>query len=272
MISQPKTLCRGHSAHIHFATVAQTHVFIVDMAAQGNPRTDRPVRLSHPRDERTARSCDRAASSAGRTECNLHRRPARRRWWEREARLTKSLLECLVAAGVLAASSSCGRAATEGPASAAAVASDPLYEKMLALDTALFDSFNECSDPAQLARHAAFFDADVEFYHDLGGLTQGVDALMANTRKNVRGKFRRQLDVASFRVYPIRGFGAPLAWSAATSGMPSCSTTMLPLASVFDGAPGHLLLARPAPRFIVGRCWGGSSSLGSCLNSSRGSS
>jgi hypothetical protein len=120
----------------------------------------------------------------------------------------KSLLERLVAGCVLAASSSCGPAATEGAASAPAIASDPLYEKMLALDTALFDSFNECSDPAQLAKHAAFFDKDVEFYHDLGGLTQGVDALMANTRKNVCGKFRRQLDVASFRVYPIRGFGA----------------------------------------------------------------
>jgi hypothetical protein len=35
-----------------------------------------------------------------------------------------------------------------------------------------------------------------------------VDALLANTRKNVCGKLRRQLDVASFRIYPIRGFGA----------------------------------------------------------------
>jgi len=120
----------------------------------------------------------------------------------------KSLLRRLVASCVLAASSSCGQAATDGAKSAAAVAADPLYERMLALDTALFDSFNQCSDPAQLAKHAAFFDTDIEFYHDLGGLTQGVDALMANTRKNVCGKFQRQLDVASFRVYPIPGFGA----------------------------------------------------------------
>lgn len=92
---------------------------------------------------------------------------------------------------------------------AAAVAlRDPLYERMLALDTAMFDSFNRCSDPAQFAKHEAFFAKDVEFYHDTGGLTLGRDALMANTRKNVCGKFRRELDAASFRVYPIPGYGA----------------------------------------------------------------
>jgi hypothetical protein len=85
---------------------------------------------------------------------------------------------------------------------------DPLYERMLALDTAMFDSFNNCSDPAQFAKHEAFFDKDVEFYHDLGGVTLGTEALMANTRSNVCGKFRRELDAASFRVYPIPNYGA----------------------------------------------------------------
>jgi hypothetical protein len=90
----------------------------------------------------------------------------------------------------------------------AAAPTDPLYQRMLALDTAMFDSFNNCSDPAQLAKHLAFFAKDVEFFHDLGGLTVGTDVLMANTRKNVCGKFRRELDAASFRVYPIPGYGA----------------------------------------------------------------
>ena len=85
---------------------------------------------------------------------------------------------------------------------------DPLYQKMLALDTALFDSFNKCSDPAELKKHAAFFAQGVEFYHDLGGVTLGADSMLANTRKNVCGKFRRELDVASFRVFPIPGYGA----------------------------------------------------------------
>ena len=80
--------------------------------------------------------------------------------------------------------------------------------KMLALDTAMFDSFNKCSDPAEFKKHAAFFAKDVEFYHDLGGVTLGADAVMANTQKNVCGKFRRELDAESFRVYPIPGYGA----------------------------------------------------------------
>jgi hypothetical protein len=72
----------------------------------------------------------------------------------------------------------------------------------------MFDSFNRCDDPAQLAKHAAFFEKDAEFYHDLGGVLWGADAVIESTRKNVCGKFRRELDVQSFRVYPIPGFGA----------------------------------------------------------------
>jgi hypothetical protein len=89
-----------------------------------------------------------------------------------------------------------------------AIPTDALHEKMLALDSAMFDSFNKCSDPAELQKHAAFFADDVEFYHDLGGLTRGADEVMANTKKNVCGKFRRELDRESFRAFPIPGFGA----------------------------------------------------------------
>jgi hypothetical protein len=93
-------------------------------------------------------------------------------------------------------------------ADAAAPAPDPLYEKMLALDSALFDSFNKCSDPEQFKKHAEFYAKDVEFYHDLGGLTVGSDEILAKTRQNVCGKYRRELDAATFRVFPIPGFGA----------------------------------------------------------------
>src|SRR3954470_17086936 len=94
------------------------------------------------------------------------------------------------------------------PAVSPAQAPDPLYQKMLALDTALFDSFNKCADPAQLQKHAGFFAKEVEFYHDQGGVEWGADAVIDSTRKNVCGKFRRELDAGSFRVYPIPGFGA----------------------------------------------------------------
>jgi hypothetical protein len=93
-------------------------------------------------------------------------------------------------------------------ASGAMPAPDALYQKLLALDTAMFDSFNKCSDPAEFSKHTAFFAKDVEFFHDLGGVTLGMDALMASTRKNVCGKFRRELDLGTFRVFPIPGYGA----------------------------------------------------------------
>jgi hypothetical protein len=97
---------------------------------------------------------------------------------------------------------------TRTTAAAAATTPDPLYQKVLALDTAMFDAFNKCTDPAELKKNAAFFAKDVEFYHDNGGVTQGVDAMIAATRRNVCGKFRRELDLQSFRVFPIPGYGA----------------------------------------------------------------
>jgi hypothetical protein len=97
---------------------------------------------------------------------------------------------------------------TQRAPSAVALTGEPLYQKVLALDTAMFDSFNKCADPAELAKHATFFDKDVEFYHDFGGLSLGVDTVIDSTRKNVCGQFRRELDVASFHVYPVPGFGA----------------------------------------------------------------
>lgn len=96
----------------------------------------------------------------------------------------------------------------QGAAAATAPIPDLLVEKMLAVDAAFFDSFNKCADPKELEKHAAFFAKDVEFFHDLGGVTLGVDTLMAQTRKNVCGKFRRELDRATFRAFPIPGYGA----------------------------------------------------------------
>lgn len=114
----------------------------------------------------------------------------------------KTLLLRLLACGLAVFAATANFAATDTPAP------DALYQKMLALDTAMFDSFNRCADPAQLAKHAAFFARDVEFYHDLGGVLWGADAVIESTRKNACGKFRRELDAQSFRVYPIPGFGA----------------------------------------------------------------
>ena len=87
-------------------------------------------------------------------------------------------------------------------------AADPLYQTVLALDAAVFDAFNKCSAPEQLQKHAGYFSPDVEFYHDTGGVTWSRDEMLANTKKNVCGKFRRELVSGTLKVFPIKGFGA----------------------------------------------------------------
>jgi hypothetical protein len=95
-----------------------------------------------------------------------------------------------------------------GTAASSATSSDPLFDTIAALDTAVFDAFNHCSAPGQLDKHASYFAADVEFYHDTGGVTWSRDAMLANTRKNVCGHFSRELIAGTLEVYPIRDFGA----------------------------------------------------------------
>lgn len=92
--------------------------------------------------------------------------------------------------------------------SEAALQGQALTDRVAGLDAQLFDSFNRCADPAQLARHAALFDPNVEFYHDRGGVTWTRDTMLENTRRNVCGKIRRELVPGTLRVYPLPDFGA----------------------------------------------------------------
>lgn len=85
---------------------------------------------------------------------------------------------------------------------------DSLESTMLELDTDVFATFNACQDPQQLAKHATFYDQNVEFYHDNGGVTWDRDSMMANTEKNVCGNFTRKLIPSSFEAHPIKDFGA----------------------------------------------------------------
>ncbi len=85
---------------------------------------------------------------------------------------------------------------------------EPLSDTISALDAEVFAAFNTCVDPAQLEKHAGFFAADVEFYHDTGGVTWTRDAMLANTRQYVCGHFRRELIPGTLEVFPIKDFGA----------------------------------------------------------------
>lgn len=84
----------------------------------------------------------------------------------------------------------------------------PLFETIAALDAAVFDAFNKCSDPAQLQKHTGYFVPDVEFYHDNGGVTWSRDSMIANTKKNACGKFSREIMPGTLQVFPIKDYGA----------------------------------------------------------------
>lgn len=83
-----------------------------------------------------------------------------------------------------------------------------LEATIAALDTAVFDAFNRCAEPGQLERHAAWFDPQVEFYHDTGGVTWSREAMLDNTRRHACGNFTRELVPGSLEVFPVQGFGA----------------------------------------------------------------
>jgi hypothetical protein len=98
------------------------------------------------------------------------------------------------------------------PGCALAQASDAdgttLHDTVAALDQAVFDSFNRCADPAQLDKHASYFDPAVEFYHDTGGVTWSREAMLENTRRYVCGHFTRQLVPGTLEVFALKDFGA----------------------------------------------------------------
>jgi hypothetical protein len=76
------------------------------------------------------------------------------------------------------------------------------------LDTEMFNAFNSCDKPGQLDKYASYFDSDIEFYHDNGGVTWKRDVMIAQTAKNVCGKYRRELVPGSLKVSPVKDFGA----------------------------------------------------------------
>ncbi len=84
----------------------------------------------------------------------------------------------------------------------------PLIDRMKALDTELFESFNNCQNPKELDKHASFFSPDVEFYHDNGGVTWDRDTMISNTKNNACGVYTRKLVAGSFNVHRIKEFGA----------------------------------------------------------------
>lgn len=79
-----------------------------------------------------------------------------------------------------------------------------LTHTVAALDAQVFDAYNRCDMDA----FSGYFIPKAEFYHDEGGVTWDRDAVVANTRKYICGKVRRELLPETLKVYPIKDYGA----------------------------------------------------------------
>lgn len=80
-----------------------------------------------------------------------------------------------------------------------------LYDTIVRMDSILFNAFNT----RDLDKLKTFFSEDLEFYHDLGGVTnfqQNMDAFKKTfeSERNVR----REVVVGSLEVYPIKDYGS----------------------------------------------------------------
>jgi ketosteroid isomerase-like protein len=84
--------------------------------------------------------------------------------------------------------------------------STDLYKEIFRSDSALFEASNNCDS----VTYRKFFTDDLEFYHDIGGLSVGIKIEMQGFREMcARGShIRRELVKGTFEVYPIRNYGA----------------------------------------------------------------
>jgi hypothetical protein len=73
----------------------------------------------------------------------------------------------------------------------------------LELDTRLFDAYNACD----LVAFGQLLAADVEFYHDKGGLMLGRQPVVDAVGKNICGKVRRELIAGTLKSYPMDHYG-----------------------------------------------------------------
>ncbi|MDC6384751.1 nuclear transport factor 2 family protein [Allomuricauda taeanensis] len=79
-----------------------------------------------------------------------------------------------------------------------------LYQTIVRMDSIYFNAYNTCD----MEKQAEIYDEDLEFYHDMGGLSKDKQGLLESIEKNICGKVTRELVPGSMEVYPINGFGA----------------------------------------------------------------
>jgi Domain of unknown function (DUF4440) len=82
--------------------------------------------------------------------------------------------------------------------------SDPLFDRIKALDAKLFGAVNDCN----LEVLGSMVSDDLEFYHDQTGLSVGRTRFLSDIKQNVCGKVQRTLIENTLEVYPLNGYGA----------------------------------------------------------------
>lgn len=82
--------------------------------------------------------------------------------------------------------------------------SQEVYDMIASLDKKFFDAYNTC-DTSTLYN---LLSEDLEFYHDLGGLSTSKFQIMEGLKNNICGKVTRVLEEGSIEVYPIKDYGA----------------------------------------------------------------
>ena len=81
---------------------------------------------------------------------------------------------------------------------------DQLTRRVESIDRSLFDAFNRC----ELEKLESFFIPDLEFYLDNDGLSASRAKFISDVKKNVCGKFRRELVPGTLEVWPLGDYGA----------------------------------------------------------------
>jgi hypothetical protein len=79
-----------------------------------------------------------------------------------------------------------------------------LTRAISALDTQLFDAYNNCD----IDKLGSMVVDDLEFYHDKTGLMVGKQPFLVAIKNNICGKVTRELVKGSLEVYPLKGYGA----------------------------------------------------------------
>lgn len=83
-----------------------------------------------------------------------------------------------------------------------------LYNTIAALDSALFNAYNNCTQGQFLDQYASLFSDNLEFYHDKGGMSTSKSEMVDGVKNHICGKVRRELLKGSIEVSPVPGFGA----------------------------------------------------------------